>query len=176
MTGVEACRSGAPWLALVRHPPVVSGGRCYGRTDLLPDPAEAVALAERLRPLAGLVWTSPARRCRDVAAALGPHQVDDRLAELDFGEWEGRLWDGVPRPALDAWVLDPWRFAPPGGESGGALATRVQAFHRALPPGRHVVITHGGPLKVLRALARGKPIDLLAPASPPGSIECFIRP
>ena len=176
MTGIEACRSTGAWLALVRHPPVASGGRCYGRTELLPSPADTAALAERLRPMEGQVWTSPARRCRDVAAALGPHRVDDRLAELDFGAWEGQPWDGVPRPALDAWASDPWRFAPPGGESGQALAARVQGFYRALPPGRHVVITHGGPLKVLRALARGEPIDLLAPAPPPGSVECFIRP
>ncbi len=175
MTAPEACRSGAPWLALVRHPPVAAAGRCYGRTELLPDPAETAALAERLRPLGGLVWTSPARRCRDVAATLGPHRVDDRLAELDFGEWEGRPWDDVPRPSLDAWALDPWGFAPPGGESGRSLAARVQAFHCALPPGCHVVITHGGPLKVLRALVWREVPDLLAPAPPPGSVECLAR-
>ena len=158
-------------IALVRHPAVESGGRCYGRTDLpLADPASAAALAARLAAYGGTVWTSPARRCRVVAEAIGLHVVDDRLQELNFGEWEGVAWDDVPRPALDAWAAEPWGFAPPAGESGAELAARVTAFARALPPGDHVVITHGGPLKVLSAVLTGDAIDLLAPPPDPGSI------
>jgi alpha-ribazole phosphatase len=159
-------------IVLVRHPPVSGAGRCYGRTDLpLADPADAARLAARLLPLGGTIWTSPLRRCRDVATALGPHHVDPRLQELDFGVWENRLWDDVPRAALDAWAADPWGFSPPGGESGAALVARVTAFHAALPPSGHVVITHGGPLKVLAALLHGRPVDLLAPAPPLGSVD-----
>jgi alpha-ribazole phosphatase len=85
---------------------------------------------------------------------------------MDFGDWEGQLWDDVPRDALDAWAADPWHFAAPGGESGAALVGRVRAFWQALPEGDHIVITHGGPLKVLVALAACRAVDLLAP--PPG--------
>jgi alpha-ribazole phosphatase len=159
-------------IALVRHPPVAGAGRCYGRTDLpLADPASAAALAARLAPLGGTVWTSPALRCRAVAEALGTHRVDDQLQELDFGAWENRPWDDVPRAALDAWAADPWGFSPPGGESGSALAARVTAFCDALARGTHVVITHGGPLKVLTALLQRRPIELLSAAPPPGSIQ-----
>ena len=158
-------------IVLVRHPPVESGGRCYGRTDLpVADPASVAALAARLMAYGGTVWTSPARRCRDVAEAVGPHVVDDHLQELDFGDWEGVAWDDVPRAALDGWAADPWGFAPPGGECGAALAARVTAFVCALPPGKHVVITHGGPLKVLAAVLAGRTVDLLQPPPLPGSI------
>ena len=158
-------------IALARHPAVAAGGRCYGRMDLpLVDPASAAALAARLAIHGGTVWTSPARRCREVAEAIGPHVVDDRLQELDFGEWEGVAWDDVPRASLDVWAADPWGFAPPGGESGAALAARVTAFARALTPGDHVVVTHGGPLKVLAAVLAGRAVDLLTPPPAPGSI------
>ena len=157
-------------IALVRHPAVSAGGRCYGRTDLPIADGAVAPLAALLTPLGGVVWTSPAQRCRRVAAALGEHRVDDRLQELDFGAWEGTPWDRVPRGALDAWAADPWSFAPPGGESGAALVGRVAAFHRALPPGDHVVISHGGPLKVLIALVLGRQPDLLAPVPPPGFV------
>jgi alpha-ribazole phosphatase len=100
--------------------------------------------------------------------------VDARLAEMDFGEWEGQLWDDVPRDAIDAWAADPWRFAPPGGESGAALVARVSAFWLALPEGDHIVITHGGPLKVLVALAARRDVDLLAPAPVCGSVTMFL--
>ena len=157
---------------LVRHPPAaVAPGVCYGRLDLpLADPGAAAALAGRLAGFGGTVWTSPARRCRMVAEALGPHTVDARLQELDFGGWEGQAWDAVPRALLDAWAADPMGFAPPGGESGAALVARAGAFAAALPAGDHVVITHGGPLKVLGAVLRGCPVDLLAPAPAPGSV------
>ena len=156
----------------MRHPAAaVAAGTCYGRLDLpLADPAAAAALAARLAGLGGAAWSSPAQRCRAVAVALGPHRLDARLLELDFGAWEGRPWDDVPRPALDRWAADPAGFAPPGGESGAALVARVTAFAASLPLGDHVVVTHGGPLKVLSALLRGFPVDLLAPAPPVGSV------
>ncbi len=166
----------------MRHPAVDAGGRCYGRLDLPPaDPASVGELAGRIRDAVSAVdrrqerekavpwtlWTSPARRCRLVAEALGRHRIDDRLQELDFGVWEGLSWDEVPRAGLDAWAADPWVFAPPGGESGGALVERVRGFSAGLADGLHVVITHGGPLKVLLA---GNDPDLLAAAPAPGTI------
>lgn len=157
-------------IALVRHPPVRAGGRCYGRTDLpLANPADSYKLAAKLP--AGRIWSSPSARCRAVAAASGDHTVDDRLRELDFGLWEGLLWDDVPRDALDRWAADPWSFAAPGGESGAELTGRVTSFWNALPAGDHVVISHGGPLKVLAALVTGGPVDLLAPAQALGTIR-----
>jgi alpha-ribazole phosphatase len=161
-------------IRLVRHPPVDAGGRCYGRLDLpLADPADADLLAARIGPVARTVWTSPAQRCRLVAARLGPHRVDARLQELDFGAWEGMAWDAVPRAMLDAWAADPWNFAPPGGESAAALAERVRAVAPSLEDG-DVLITHGGPLRMLAAVLTGGPIDPLAPAPPPSSIQSIL--
>lgn len=154
----------------MRHPAVrVAPGICYGRLDVaLAEPVQPVL--DQLPTFAGTVWSSPSRRCRRVAEAIGPHRVDSRLQELDFGAWEGLPWDAVPREALDAWAADVHGFAPPDGESGAALVARVTRFHAELPPGDHVVVSHGGPLKVLAALVRGKPVDLLAPALALGSV------
>ncbi len=147
-------------------------GICYGRLDLpVQNPAAAQDIAAHLAGVRGQVWTSPAQRCRAVADAIGLHCMDDRLQELDFGAWEGLPWDDVPREALDAWAAHPETFAPPGGENGASLIARVTVFYQALGPGDHVVITHGGPLKVLGALARRQPVDLLTPAPPLGSVE-----
>jgi alpha-ribazole phosphatase len=156
----------------VRHPAAdVLPGVCYGRLDVpVADPSAASALAARLAGMGGTVWTSPARRCRVVADALRAPIVDPRLLELDFGDWEGRAWNEVPRSALDAWAADITGFAPPGGESGAALIERVSAFASRLSSGDHVVVTHGGPLKVLTALLRRLPVDLLAPAPELGSV------
>lgn len=163
-------------LILVRHPAAdVAPGLCYGRLDVgLRDPADAARLAatiRRHRPVA--VWSSPSVRCRQVAQVIGvPVRLDDRLLELGFGDWEGVAWEDVPRPALDAWAADPLGFAAPNGESGAALLARVTdlaAELRALAE-PVAVISHGGPLRLLGALLRDEPPDLLAATPPLGSV------
>ena len=51
--------------------------------------------------------TSPLHRAadtaREIAAVLGvPVEVDDRLVELDYGEWDGRRLDEVERGGVGA--------------------------------------------------------------------------
>ncbi len=159
-------------VALLRHPrPLVEPGLCYGRLDLpLHGNAAgqiAVALAV-LQRFQGEVWSSPAIRCVAMADAVAQAcgvtpRFDARLLELDFGAWEGSAWDDVPRDALDAWAADPMGFAAPGGESGAALVARVTAFYRDLVAGGQdcAVVSHGGPLRVLRALIEGRTVDLM---------------
>jgi alpha-ribazole phosphatase len=171
------------WVALVRHPAVIiAPGVCYGRLDLDLD-GDAVRHIAQIRNTladfpAGAVYTSPSRRCRVVAEALAERLAvvaDARLQELDFGNWEGRPWDDVPRAALDEWARDPLGFAAPGGETGAALIARVRDFHgRICQAGQNcIVVSHGGPLRVLAGLLEGRAIDLLAPAPPLGSVRIF---
>lgn len=166
---------------LVRHPrPAIAPGLCYGRLDV-PVAAEALDDVTRMAAaLAGLglarVWTSPAQRCRVVAdATFLPLREDARLLELDFGAWEGLAWDAVPRAELDRWAADPLGFSAPGGESGANLLARVREVHADIVARGEecAVVSHGGPLRLLAALLRGEPPDLLAPAPPIGSIEVF---
>ena len=170
-------------LALVRHPSVaIAPGICYGRLDvgLAADAqAEIAAAAEQLHAFAGArLWTSPAQRCRIMTESLEQQlcvraREDRRLRELDFGDWEGAPWASLDRVALDAWAADPLSFAPPGGETGRELVTRVSAFYEeSLQAGEHhVVVSHGGPLRVLDALAAGRPIDLLVPSIGMGEVR-----
>ena len=162
---------------------LVKPGLCYGRLDL-PLRAKAdrdiAAVVVRLGNFTpDSIRTSPALRCRlladAIAAARGGAVVEDaRLAELDFGEWEGMAWDDVPRAALDRWAADLTGFAPPGGESGAALVARCRAAYAALPPtGCHAIVSHGGPLRVLGALAAGTAVDLGVAAQAQGEVRVF---
>jgi alpha-ribazole phosphatase len=171
-------------IALVRHPaPLIEPGICYGRLDVAADPFAATPLGDPDLRDATWVWTSPARRCRGLAEAIAgalsvPLAVDPRLLELDFGEWEGLSWDAIAIQDLDRWAAAPLAFAPPGGESGAELLARVRDFHADLR--RHqqncVVVSHGGPLKLLSALLLGTPVDLLAPAPRLGSVRIIACP
>ena len=147
-------------LHLIRHPrPLVEPGICYGRLDVgaeNPGPHAQRLLAE-LPP--GLpVWSSPLQRCHALARALHPEPVlDARLAEMDFGAWEGQAWDAVPRHQLDAWAADVAGYAPPGGESPRQLQARALAFVEALDVPEAVLVTHAGVIRTLVAHQQGLP-------------------
>jgi alpha-ribazole phosphatase len=151
-------------LWLVRHPPVaVESGICYGRSDVaLAAPATATAATLRAElPAAAKVLSSPLRRCAELARALSDAVVfDSRLQEMDFGEWEMRRYDALPRVDIDLWTADVWGFRAPGGESAADMAARTWAAWEewgATCDGDLVVVAHGGPLRVLAGRLLGLP-------------------
>ena len=173
-------------LLLVRHT-AVSGidGLCYGRTEVaLADsfPAEAAAVRAALPPLPWTLHASPAGRCRRLADSFGPPvAIDARLRELDFGGWDGRAWDDLPRPALDRWCDDFVSTCPPGGESFSELAARAEAFVADLARGDAsatvVAVTHAGVIRALLAPRRGLALaDAFSLAVPPGSVHSLDIP
>lgn len=155
-------------LWLVRHAqPLVAPGLCYGRLDLAADrdatAQAAAALAAALPDCA--VFTSPQRRCRQLAVALQARrpdlrpEVDERLREFDFGTWEGQAWDAIGAAALDAWTADFAHHAPGGGETVGALLARVGAAFeasRALAQAEVAWITHAGVARAASVWAAGR--------------------
>jgi alpha-ribazole phosphatase len=148
-------------LHLIRHPPpLVAPGICYGRLDLPAEGAPAVAAALRGELPPGLpVWSSPLRRCRDLAVELHPQPAfDARLQEMDCGAWEGRPWGEIERRELDAWAADVADYAPPGGESPRQLQQRVLAFVATLAVAEAVLVTHAGVIRSLHAHVAGRPI------------------
>ncbi len=130
---------------LIRHPrPLIEAGLCYGRLDVdSEDPQPVAARLLSLLPAAAPLISSPLRRARCLAELLHAQPVyDDRLQEIDFGEWEGRRWSDLPRDALDAWAADVLHFVPPGGESAAMLQARAVACVSELGD-RHSVLDGG---------------------------------
>ncbi|HUX73044.1 MAG TPA: histidine phosphatase family protein [Steroidobacteraceae bacterium] len=157
-------------LYLIRHTrPAIDSGICYGRLDVALPPDFAVPAArlqEALPPGVPLV-TAEAQRCRLLAAHLATAlrsklTVDDRLRELDFGEWEGRPWHEIPRAQTDAWTKDVWNHAAPGGESYAAMYARVRAVWETLLDRdleALALIGSAGPLRALLTIALELPTD-----------------
>lgn len=138
----------------------MADGVCYGATDL-PLAEDAAEVATRLRPLLpeAPVFSSPLARCRALAERLHEAPVfDERLRELDFGDWEMRSWESLDRAALDAWAADPLGFAPPGGESVAGLRARVRSFLEGLS-GDVILVAHAGVMKLCAAELAGVPSD-----------------
>lgn len=151
-------------LILVRHPqPMVAPGLCYGSTDLAPEPQELARVLASLRrtlPPDAALFSSPLRRCAELARQL-PYAsltVDARLVELDFGDWEMRDWDHIPRAEIDAWAADVSGYHPGGGDSVLRMAERVAAFYADLLRLKHscvIIICHAGTIRLLSACQAG---------------------
>ena len=151
-------------LILVRHPkPVCEKGICYGRLDLECEPQALSEAVLRLAELAASsrIFTSPAKRARNLAGRLSREAiVDDRLQELNFGDWEGRRWQDLGREAIDLWSQGLPDSAPPNGETLTAMAARCASWLKSLQAseGPVLAVTHAGPIRVIRAMLEGKEI------------------
>ena len=142
---------------LLRHTtPDVPAGTCYGQTDV---PLKATFEAEAAVAKAALeacgpvdhAYTSPLSRCTRLAAFCGfaDAERDPRILEIDFGEWEMKLFDEITDPHLQDWFADHLHTPVTGGESFMQQYQRVSAFLdelRTRPWKRVAVFAHGGVL------------------------------
>ena len=135
-------------------------GRHTGRTDVpLTGHGRELATAAGglLRALRGdappaLVLTSPRSRARDTAALAGldTDGVDERLAEWDYGAYEGRTTAEI-RETVPGWTV--WTHPCPGGETAHDVGERADAVLSAvrttLDRGDVVLVGHGHFSRVL---------------------------
>jgi broad specificity phosphatase PhoE len=127
--------------------------------------AQAKRNGERLRQLLPEIGNadfvaSPLARAREtmriVRTALGlepdDFQVDERLKEAHYGDWQGTLAADLPRldaEGVKARTRDPFRWRPHGGESYEDLMTRTLPWLDRVARDT-VVVSHGGVSRVLR--------------------------
>jgi probable phosphoglycerate mutase len=105
-------------------------------------------------------FVSPLQRARQTAALLGIENplIDARLAEHDWGAWEGLTRDEIlARDGPDALSHAGLDLHPPGGESTRDFVARVAAFLREAVAGEGdaVCVTHRGVLRAAYAVATG---------------------
>lgn len=136
---------------------------------------QAWALAQRLKPVTlAAVVTSPLERCQQTVAPLlaGREltaEVDDELAEVDYGDWTGRELKDLTKEQLWKVVqLHPSAAVFPGGEGLAAMQARAVAAirgHDAKVAAEHgpsavwLACSHGDVIKSVLADALGMHLD-----------------
>jgi broad specificity phosphatase PhoE len=135
-----------------------------GRTDLDLTPEGERQAREELAPkLAGvdfgLVLSSPLRRALETARLAGfpSPQIDERLREMDYGDYEGRTTAEIQaeRPGWDLWT-----DGCPGGETADDVGARMDALiaeRLRAGPGPVLAFAHGHALRILAARWLGLP-------------------
>ncbi|HEY4389289.1 MAG TPA: histidine phosphatase family protein, partial [Ktedonobacteraceae bacterium] len=155
-------------LWLVRHGATIwnAEGRFCGASDIPLSPQgeqQARWLSQQLQPTKiAAIYSSDLLRARQTAEQIAqqlPVQSTALWRELAFGRWEGLTYAEITAlPENDLrFFSDALQFAPPGGESLMALNQRVQqaftllvaATHAHKSPCDVILVSHGGPLRVL---------------------------
>jgi alpha-ribazole phosphatase len=122
---------------LVRHTETIcEKGVCYGQSDVgLAEPFESVFenIVSQLPPEA-IIFSSPLKRCVILAEYIQDNiktisfEKEDRLMEMNFGDWEMKNWNEIPPGQLNPWMEDFVNICISNGESFVELHKRVGEF------------------------------------------------
>lgn len=167
-------------LTLVRHTSLaIAPHICYGQSDIDVSVDFDIELKKLQKKLASstfdAIYASPLQRCYKLAQALcvdaslgvtkNDIQLDERLRELHFGDWEMSPWDEIPREVFDIWANDYANLAPPNGETFSQLHARAKSFVADASSHSHgkniLVVTHGGFIRALIAEVLQMPLKRL---------------
>ncbi|MEC3908379.1 alpha-ribazole phosphatase [Tamlana sp. 2201CG12-4] len=146
---------------LIRHTtPDIEKGVCYGQSDLdlvSTYNDEFNAVKSKLQNFKNYqVFSSPLKRCALLAKAFSKTVVfDNRLKELDFGDWELRAWHDISEDEINPWMEDFVNVVVPNGESYMQLASRVTSYLEEIIHSTNnqnlIIVSHAGPIRVILA-------------------------
>ncbi|WP_163398957.1 alpha-ribazole phosphatase [Flavobacterium fluviatile] len=122
---------------LVRHTETIcEKGICYGQSDVdIAEPFDTVFknILSHL-PSEAIIFSSPLKRCVTLAKYIQnniktiSYQEDKRLMEMNFGDWEMKMWNDIPPEELNPWMEDFVNIKVSNGESFVELHKRVEGF------------------------------------------------
>jgi alpha-ribazole phosphatase/probable phosphoglycerate mutase len=160
---------------LLRHGEPVGGRKYRGQTD---DPLSEKGWRQ-MREAVGdhcpwdAIVSSSLSRCQEFARELAtrhhrPLEVDPRLMEIGFGEWEGRTAEQLEAEVpgqVQRFLVDPLGHRPRGAEPLPEFRARVLAAWAEIL-GRHagphvLVVGHAGIIRVLVSEVLGASLDRL---------------
>lgn len=149
---------------LIRHTKTdTHKGLCYGQSDVALAESfheEVDQLQQKLPELTSksVLFSSPLARCVKLAERLSNNVItDDRLLELDFGDWESKCFNEIDVNVLQQWTDNFVHVAPPNGESFIDLCRRVESFWQDVVLGKYtiseqvLIVTHAGVIRAVLA-------------------------
>ncbi|AZB01929.1 alpha-ribazole phosphatase [Chryseobacterium joostei] len=101
-----------------------------------------------------LLISSPARRCCLLADYFKfDYATDDRLREMNFGNWELKKWTEIPEEEINPWYKDFINIKASGGENLLEMQTRVLSFWNELlvekDADKVLIIAHAGVIRLI---------------------------
>lgn len=155
---------------LIRHTSVaVPKGICYGKSDVALSETASEEIGNTVQRLSkhcdftkAQIWSSPAQRCVQLTENITKNfQTEERLWEMNFGDWEMKAWNDIKRKESETWMADFVNVSTPNGESFKELSVRANEFLDEVITQAHpqvVLVNHSATIRTL--ICRALDLDL----------------
>ena len=153
---------------LIRHTKVETDiSVCYGQTDVgLADTYmdEFNVIKSKIENLNELkFYSSPLKRCQMLANFLseGNYTTDNRLKEINLGDWEMKTWEFVQENLFLNWTGDYANVTSPNGESFKDLYDRSSSFYDEVTTNKDqdiAIVAHMGVVRAILAYVLEMPV------------------
>lgn len=154
-------------ITFVRHTSVnVPQGICYGISDVPLATTYTKEFDEVIQKIGttnfDTIFSSPLHRCIQLATEITNGQsiqVDNRLKELNFGDWEMQEWNSIYESVIGKeWFKDYVNTRCPNGESFADLISKATSFLNELRTSTFnqvLIVTHAGVIRAMMCLIEG---------------------
>lgn len=139
---------------LVRHTkPKNVSGICYGHLDVDLESNYIKAIQKiQLNQYYDYALSSPLIRCvKLIENKVDKYETDDRLKEMNFGDWEGKNWNEIDSNDIQPWYDDFVHQPTKNGESFMDLNRRVIDLIEELQTKDYLkvlIVTHAGVIRI----------------------------
>ena len=93
------------------------------------------------------IYSSPLKRCIKLAKKISSDfEVDERLKELNLGDWEMKKMSSIPKKLKDEWENDLMNFKIPNGETNQMFLKRLNGFLDSVKKEKQdcLIVSHAG--------------------------------
>jgi alpha-ribazole phosphatase len=154
---------------LIRHTAVYNPNKlCYGQSEIPLEENFTVDfdwIKDHLNLTEDTIfYSSPFKRCTKLANFLSNNQykTDDRITELNFGDWEMKAWDQIPEKELNPWMEDFVNHRMKNGENFNDLFERaIQLYEEIISSeaSNIVILTHAGVIRSIASYVLDFPLE-----------------
>ncbi|WBV60308.1 alpha-ribazole phosphatase family protein [Chryseobacterium camelliae] len=141
---------------LIRHTAVENPDHlCYGFAEMpLRKDFEEDLTVVQIDNDFDLIVSSPSQRCQLLAKYFKLNYItDERIHEMNFGDWELKKWSEIPEEEINPWYEDFINVKAKNGENLLGMQTRVSEFWNELISKENVdkvlIVTHAGVIRLI---------------------------
>ena len=106
----------------------------------------------------------PLKRCIKLTKQITSNfTIDDRIKEMNLGDWEMKKMEDIPKNMLDEWENNLLAFKIPNGESNSQFLKRLDNFLENIIKQNNdvLVVCHAGSINGMISLLTNEPFDKL---------------
>ncbi len=111
------------------------------------------------------LYSSPLKRCKKLAKSLKKEIfLDDRLKEMNLGDWEMKKFSSIPEVEIRSWEEDLLNYKIPNGETNKEFLSRLKNFTDEINKFNFdevFVVAHAGSINGMISNLTGEPFDKL---------------